>query len=219
MTNEDVMPRILETTVFQFDELSERAKERAREWFRTASADDSFWHECVIDDAKECLRLAGFTVDKVYFSGFWSQGDGACFVGSWYARDTQPVKAMRAHAPKDKELRRIAAEMRAIARLRPDAGMLVDHSGRYSHEHCTSFSVDCESPLYQDGKRRSKEQWAAIDARDAAIEERIIECSRDAMRWIYRALKREWEYQNADAQVDENIRANEYEFTEEGTCA
>jgi hypothetical protein len=39
------------------------------------------------------------------------------------------------------------------------------------------------------------------------------------MRWIYRQLEREYDYQNADAQVDENIRANEYEFYEDGKRA
>src|ERR1700677_994185 len=43
------MPRIVETTVFQLGELSERARERARAWYREAAADDD-WHECVFDD-------------------------------------------------------------------------------------------------------------------------------------------------------------------------
>ena len=59
-----------------FDELSDEAKERAREWYRQGNCDDSFWSECTIDDAKEIGKYMGMNVDKVYFSGFWSQGDG-----------------------------------------------------------------------------------------------------------------------------------------------
>ena len=36
------------------------------------------------------------------------------------------------------------------------------------------------------------------------------------MKWIYRALEKEYEYQNADEQIGENIIANVYDFTEDG---
>lgn len=39
------------------------------------------------------------------------------------------------------------------------------------------------------------------------------------MRWIYRSLEAEYEYRQSDAVVDEDIRANEYEFTEGGERA
>ena len=39
------MARIKQTTVYQFDELSDAAKEKARDWYREASADDAFWQE------------------------------------------------------------------------------------------------------------------------------------------------------------------------------
>lgn len=187
--------RQVTNNVYQFTELTDSAKETARQWFREASAGDSYYSECVIEDAKECLALAGFRVDTVYFSGFSSQGDGACFEGAWYPKDCLPVKAMKAHAPKDTELHRIAATMRAIAKRDKNSGMTVKHRGHYYHEHCTEFG---------------------IDARTLEIEEEIIEASRDAMRWIYRQLEREWDYQNSDENVDETIQANEYEFTEEG---
>jgi len=188
------MPTIKQTTVFKFDELDERAKERARDWYREGALDYEWW-DCVYDDAKQCLALAGFDVDRIYFSGFSSQGDGACFEGSWAAHAAKPVKAMKEHAPKDKELHRIAAAMRAIARSDKSASMSVRQSGHYYHDGCTSFSVE---------------------ARTSEIEEVIIEASRDAMRWIYRRLEAEYEYLMSDEQVDESILANEYDFDEEG---
>lgn len=192
------MPRIIQTTVFQFDELSDKAKDRAREWYRTASADDTYWYENVFDDAKECLKLAGFRIDRIYFSGFSSQGDGACFEGTWGAEDAQPVKAMKQHAPQDKRLHAIAADARQIARQSRDACARIKHRGHYYHEYETVF--DCHDATL-------------------AVEDAIIEMSRDAMRWIYHQLQTEYEYQQADEQVDESIRANEYEFTAEGRRA
>lgn len=212
------MPRIKQETVYKFDELDERAKEKAREWFREGAPDYDWW-EYIYDDAKTCLALAGFRIDKIYFSGFASQGDGACFEGSWRASEAKPAKAMKAHAPKDKELHRIAAEMRAIAKARPEADMSVKHRGHYYHEHCTEFNVDCEGPEWSDDTRRSDAEWSALRERDGEIKERIKEASRDAMRWIYRQLEAEYEYRMADEQIDEDIRANEYEFDEYGNRA
>ncbi len=37
------------------------------------------WYESVYEHFKEMMSVIGIRVDKVYFSGFWSQGDGACF--------------------------------------------------------------------------------------------------------------------------------------------
>jgi hypothetical protein len=209
------MPRIKEKTVYKFDELDERAKEKAREWYRDGVQDHE-WLDAVYDDAKQCLALAGFDIDRIYFSGFSSQGDGACFEGSWRASDSKPVKAMKQHAPKDKELHRIAAVMRAIGRRYPQANMSVKQRGHYQHEGCTQFSVDLGN---DDDKARTAEQWAAKREAEGKVEDEIIECSRDAMRWIYRTLEREYAWLMSDEQVDESIRANEYEFDENGRIA
>jgi hypothetical protein len=82
------MPRTIEKTVtlFTFDELEGHAKDRALETLRRFATGDSFWHEGITEgDAKECAKLAGFDIDRVMFTGFWSQGDGACFEGAWNA--------------------------------------------------------------------------------------------------------------------------------------
>ena len=202
--------------VYKFSELDERAKERARDWFRQGVFTESFDWEHVFDDAKECLKLAGFDVDRIYFSGFSSQGDGACFEGDWNANKAQPVKAMKQHAPKDKALHAIAAEMRAIAKLCPGASMSVKHRGHYNHEGCTEFSISAEGPEWEDNNARKPAEWDALRERDNETAERIKEASRDAMRWIYRRLEAEYEYQNSAEVVDENIEANEYEFNEQG---
>lgn len=209
------MPRIQETTVYKFSELDDRAKERARDWYRSGAFDYE-WYDCTYDDAKECLALAGFRLDKIYFSGFSSQGDGACFEGGWQAGNAQPVKAMKQHAPQDKALHAIAAEARAIAKLRRDASMSVRHSGHYYHSGCTRFSVECSR---EDDKARTTAEWEARGKEDDAIEERIIEMSRDAMNWIYKRLETEYDWLNSDEQVDESITANDYEFTAEGRRA
>ena len=91
------MPRIVETTVFHLGELSEKARETARAWYRGAAACDD-WHECVFEDFETISAILGIRVKTrsvrlfgggtrqkpcIWFSGFASQGDGACFEGAY----------------------------------------------------------------------------------------------------------------------------------------
>ena len=76
--------------IFKYEELNDCAKEKARNWYRDGN-DDNFWSECVIDDAKEVAALMGWEIDKVYYSGFWSQGDGASYAERRIMRSGQVI--------------------------------------------------------------------------------------------------------------------------------
>jgi hypothetical protein len=210
------MPRIVETKVFRLDELSEGAKEQARAWYREASACDD-WHECVFEDFETICAILGVRLKTrsvrlfgggtrqkpcIWFSGFASQGDGASFEGALrFAAGAR--KAIRAHAPQDGELHRIADALQAIQRrnfyqLRAD----VNQRGRGCHEYSMSIAVERDSPNNQN---------MTADAEDT-----IAELLRDLARWLYRQLEREYEYQTSDEVTDEAILGNEYTFTGEG---
>lgn len=197
------MPQVIETTVYQYDELSDSAREKAREWYREASSGDPFWSECVLDDAKEIGALMGIQVEHIYYSGFSSQGDGACFEGR-YAYEKGATRKVQEYAPKDCDLHRIAMELQMLQRTNfYDLTASVKHAGRYCHEHSTDIFVDKPNSLhYMD--------------QGCATAEALRDLLRDFMRWIYKRLESEWEYQNSDEQVEEAIRANEYTFTEDG---
>ncbi|EYR77556.1 hypothetical protein SHLA_47c000060 [Shinella sp. DD12] len=87
------MSEVIETTVYKFEELSVRARETARAWYREGGFDYE-WYEFVFEDFGricECLGVrlktspvhlvGGGTRDepRIHFTGFWSQGDGASF--------------------------------------------------------------------------------------------------------------------------------------------
>ena len=211
------MPKQRTTLVYQFDELDEKAKERAREWYRQGNWDDSFWSECVIDDAKEIGKYMGIAIDNVYFSGFWSQGDGACFEGTWRASDVE-VDKLKEYAPQDKKLHRIVDGLAELAKEYPDGYFKVTHRGHYSHSGCTSFDVELPCEQEEELEYDSPE-YKALQIKLNEDEDALIELARDFMDWIYRTLEKEWEYENADEQVDEAIRANKYEFLKDGTYA
>ena len=69
--------KIIETKVYQFDELPEPAKEKARDWYREASAGDNYFSEAIIEDAQECAKFIGIEISHarggkgpaIYWSG------------------------------------------------------------------------------------------------------------------------------------------------------
>lgn len=210
------MSEIIETIVYGLDELSDAAKEKARAWYRQVGFDHD-WYEFVYEDFQCIAEILGLRLKTmpvrlygdgtrqkpcIWFSGFWSQGDGACFEGRYSHAKGAPRK-IRDHAPKDGDLHRIADALQAIQRrnfyqLRAD----ITHLDRYYHEYCMAISVERDSPTCQD--------------RTADAEDVVAEVLRDLARWLYRQLEREYEYFTSDEVVDEAIIANTYTFTDAG---
>jgi hypothetical protein len=202
-------------TLYEFAELGDAAKERARDWFREGALDHE-WYDYIYDDAKAVGALMGITVDTIHFSGFACQGDGACFVGS-YEYSPGGIKAVRTYAPEDDTLLAVAralrdAKARGVQR-QPDAvrrtnkyelSATVEHGdSNYCHE--SSVLIDVYHGVF--------------DHADEDTSYEVTEALRDFMRWIYQNLEREYDYLLSDESVDANIRANEYEFTEDGRRA
>ena len=186
------------TKVYTFEELSDDAKVKARAWYREGAFDYEWW-EFVYEDAKQCAEIIGIDIDKIYFSGFWSQGDGACFEGS-YKYKKGALKAIKEHAPKDTTLHGIALALQK--EQKKHFYQLSAHTkqrGHYQHSGCMRVDV-----YNQDGEIDNDE---------------ITDQLRYFADWIYTRLEAEYDFMNADAQVDENIISSEYEFTEEGKRA
>jgi hypothetical protein len=213
---EGAMPAIIETTVFQINELSDEAREKARDWYRQNGFDYD-WYEFANDDFARICDIFGIELRTtavqlygggsrrkpcIWFSGFWSQGDGACFEGDYsYRRGS--AAAIRGYAPKDVELHRIADDLAEVQRrnfyqLRARSS----HRGRYYHENCMEIGVERDSPAVQD---------MTPDAEDA-----VTEALRDLARWLYARLEEEYGHLASNEAVDAVIGMNEYSFTAEG---
>lgn len=203
--------RIEQIKICQFDELDERAKEKAREWYRSLS-DYYEWWDAVYDDVQRAAELVGIDLKYrsgqnqkgeptkgqpcIWFSGFSYQGDGACFEGT-YSYKKGSREALRVEFPTDKALHQIVDGLYELQRTHfYRLSATVTHRGQYNHEYSTSIDTDGFGENEPDDP--------------------LVDLLRDFMRWIYRSLEREYEWINSDEAVDESIRANEYEFTESG---
>jgi hypothetical protein len=210
------MPEVICTTVYQFRELSDAAKEKARSWYRELGSHDDWWDAVYEDFERVCevlgirlkttfVRLFGGGVRAkpcIWFSGFWSQGDGACFHG-YLNHAKGAASRIRDYAPTDAALHSIADRLQAIQRR--NFYQLVaeaSHRGRYYHEYTMSIDVMRDSPTCQP---------PTVDA-----EEILTEALRDLARWLFRQLQAEYDHLTSDEAVEEGIIVNEYTFTAAG---
>jgi hypothetical protein len=209
-----------ERTLYKFDELSESAQQKAMDEYRQFVS-ENMDYEFVYEDAAAIGDILGIDLRTktvtlmngstrldpcIYWSGFRSQGDGACFEGSYrYAKGA--AKRIREHAPLDAELHRIADRLQALQKahfygLKAD----MEHSGHYCHSGCMRVSVS--------------HAWDDASGYDRELpEDELRELMRDFADWVYRVLESEYEYQTADEAIRDGIEANGYEFTENGSIA
>jgi hypothetical protein len=70
----------MEKKRFEYKDLPKELQEDVISFYADSTTDHD-WHDMVIEGFKEDMKEIGVEVDKVQFSGFWSQGDGASFTG------------------------------------------------------------------------------------------------------------------------------------------
>lgn len=188
--------RKAQTDVYQYNELSEEAKEKARDWFLEGCFDDGVWFEHIIEEAVEFAEHIGFNVhgDKIYFSAPDESGSNCGFSASWLASrvDVDPIlEDVPPSSPENNRIRFAACAFRALALKNPEA-----EGGVSGNEQHMSVEID--------GDGQPDFYNAFYEALNAFRE------------WIMAQLRNELEYQTSREVIEDNIRANEYEFTEDG---
>lgn len=194
--------RKIEIEVFTFAELSDDAKERARDWFRQGIQFDTIdIIECTILDA---AKMLGITIDRprsrrTGYAIDWNTNPvGAAFAGSWRASDVRPGALVK-EFPQDATLAVIAADLEKVAAEFPDAYANCD-TGRGCFQRVEAC---CDDEYSGDA---DTDNVCAV----------IADALQSFAHWIGCTIAAEWEYQFSDECVDESIEANGYEFTADG---
>ena len=196
---------------------------------------DSWWSDNVKEMLHEDWLEIGLDVPvkQMFFSGFWSQGDGACFDACTidWAKFWPQLKGkywflsrFKQHLPQPE----------------------LHHSGRYSHEYSVSISLDDpygyaetemvdaaiqqrypKFPLYQQGQYMgSFDMWNDLAARYQPrlcneldeLETELQELLRDKMRDLYAALEAEYDYLTSDEFLRDRFTDDDTRlFAEDGT--
>lgn len=198
----------------KLNELSEPAKQRAiADMQRRCS--DLFDGDSTIYYWKDVLKTLGFIDITIMYSGFWSQGDGACFTGHW-SPDWVEIDNIKEFLPTDdpEKFGTFAQDQFALNKLLRAADVYdadengqtsfvvgsvkLHHKGRYYHEHQIDYEFHYESGVNDE------------------LEEEFKEWCRMLMRMIYRDLEADYDYQTSEEYAIEAIEANEYDYNEEG---
>lgn len=195
--------RTIETKVYKFDELSDLAKETARDWFRDSIEVDE-WSEDVIDDAVTIGGLFGLGIGTrtVKLMGGSTRQEPAIYFDlgrahsiefTWnYSYIAGSVNAVKEYAPVDTDLHQIVEGLQSIQKK--NFYQIQSSKGRYGVD---VTRLDDKSPT--NDAESEVEYWL-----------------QQFGEWILSNLDENYEWYRSDNNVDENIRINEYEFTENG---
>jgi len=198
-------------TVYNYSELSEKAQEKARDWYRGGAFDYEWW-DYTVEEFVTIGNMLGITFDgegtrnlRVHFSGFWSQGDGASFAGSWEYKANALCEVKR-EFPHNRELHDIAEALHQIA-------------VRYEQSEGCDEDYPLSALIYISPSRYCNENTMRCTSDSEDLDEDLLEQFRSLAQWLYSRLENQWEDMNSDEVVAESIECNEYEFNEDGTIA
>lgn len=234
------MSKTIEVEVYRYEELSDSAKKKARDWYIEGM--DYEWWEGVYEMAGADGYELGFVIDKINFSGFCSQGDGARWtgqvdVGAW----------LKAHAPDSIGVSALIALVNT-GYIEKHVSVTAPKHSHYCHENTMDVAeVQYDGRFYDsndlddmelevetiegqgifDGMPvlRVLELIASDDtcpykfSNIAKLDEDIEESAKDYARDIYKQLREEYEYLCSDEMMLDHFNCNDYHFTEEGVLA
>ncbi len=189
--------------LYKFDELTEEAKQKSIEENRYINTEHWCWWHDVEDQFKDKMAKLGYEVEKIYFSGFSSQGDGACFEGK-----VSIDEWLLAH--------KLGRKYRALLNYCRNYGgyVTIAQQGHYYHEKSMTFTESdtlCNY-YYLDYDRLGEKVGKQIDEVMELIETEAEEVARE----LYKDLEAESDYLMSDDVIADVLTTNEYDFLKEG---
>jgi hypothetical protein len=169
--------------------------------YRYINVEDVEWWEHIFSDFEEDMSKLGVSVKNIYFSGFWSQGDGACFEGH-----IEDWGLYLLHLGYDSDI---------LANLAKNWWSCKwEKRGHYCHEHTVLFDPDIymgDNPYIErdDPLRHDAWQFVANSYDFLAIDNEIEQNLRQHMRDLYSKLREEYEHLITDEAVIEWLEFND----------
>lgn len=214
------MTEVEEKTEFKFSELDDAAKDKARAAHTADGYLDHNWWDTTYTGAVRLASILGIEISstrhmgsngKTYqttdiaFSGFCSQGDGACFKGNY--RIAPEASALIRQETNDEVLHALADRLSLMQLTRKLQGLTpstanISTSGRYSHSGAMDVTVSYDED--EDGET----------SYDDALDKGVTQVMRDFADWIYAQLETGYDWLHSNECVDEAL--GEEKFDESG---
>jgi len=188
--------------MYQSNEELKQLKAELIEKYRSINVDYDWW-DCVYEDTKIEMETKGISVYDINFSGFYSQGDGACFIGR-----IDMVQFLKVHQLEQKYMAAtfFAGQGELWATL--DQG-----NSRYYHEQTVSATLVADSyNNYEEDSTRYQvyeTMQKVLDDEWKDLEDEVNDICRGYMQDLYRKLRDEHDHLTSDEAVWETIEINE----------
>ena len=185
------MAEQVQITLFTFDELSEESQQKIIEGFRQDyNPDYSHIYDDFILEMSEQYG-ANIDVDNIQWSGFWSQGDGACFTCDFDEEVIFPILKKRAFGMEQVQvLDALGVELYSAKSIR------CGRSNLYCHENTVTGNLVFNVPA---GKEFNHEIARSL-------EEELTGIIRDACSDLYRKLEAYYDEETEDEAIIEEIK-------------
>lgn len=189
--------------VYNFSELSETAKEKAISNYIENLYD---WWDSIYDYWNDKLTEIGFNNVKIYFSGFYSQGNGAMFTYKHIDEKlyNEYIESTELTPLRKKWAKGIIESIYAKGEQR----------GHYYHEKSCNHLVELET-TFDWYAYLNLSDW--VNDLNVGFQEYLTDLYEELCSDIYKDLKEEYEYLTSEEGVRENSEANEYEFHSDGS--
>jgi hypothetical protein len=172
------------------------------------------WYEYIVEDFVETkLTPIGFdtTTEQVFFSGFWSQGDGACFDGKLNVLTYLEHFKLQDKYPLTYQA---ALEGYVWATIHQNG-----YGNHYSHEKTRYIEIENEAEdalrldVFYDDENKVIKLNDELIALQADLEEERYDLSRQ----LYRDLEKEYEHLTSDETIREQLLDNDTEYLASGS--
>lgn len=216
--NTSILIQIMKTikvNLYRFEELSDKAKQKALEAFWDINVNHDWW-DFVYDDFKQLCSYFGLTVDleRTYFSGFYHQGQGCGYTATIdFMTMLACIKnqSWKEYAPNaefcfpdidiNRRLQQLidAGIIDIVASVKPGSrgtNINVSTDASYSSNMCSNYD--------------------RINEELSKLEEITDKICKELNSFLFKNLLEDYEYLTSEDAVRETIQVNEYDFGSDG---
>lgn len=182
-----------EYTTIKYADLSPKQQEKVLRIYQEKYLESYEYANFILENNREELEELGFFNVKIYYSGFYSQGDGACFTG-----DINIATYLNSIAKGD--------GFTELKEIDPDylGEFNIYQFGQYYHHKSVYVQVDD----YMDRQDLTNQQYVEL-------EKLRLDCTsyvRERSQLIYKQLEKSYEYYSSEEGLLEFIESHGVEF-------
>jgi hypothetical protein len=193
--------KTIHVQTYTFQELSDNAKQKVLSNFSDINTNFE-WYDFLFEDFTTELEEKGYKNTKILFSGFYSQGDGACFT----SKEIDIEKFIK-NQKLEKDFPTI---LKLLAENPSSFSGDIEHNYRYYFATSTKVNIE-------DNTDETDENEQEKISEELIKLEKLIENDREKIgNDFYERLQNNYEELTSEKSIIETIELNEYDFLSSG---